>query len=209
MSGIAAIGGGQTNWPNLSAIQQNLFAAIDADGDGQISPNELTAFGQNLPGSLTSGISGAASTASGNTANAAATSANGGVGSSSLFSQIDSNGDGTISQDEWTAYGNKLSASNNASLLQAQEGSNGAGRAHHHHHHGGGGGGSSGASSSSQSTDPTAAFNQLDTNQDGSISAQEWAAQFGTSGAASAYSTTQSNGQSTDPLMQLVNKLIG
>jgi Ca2+-binding EF-hand superfamily protein len=179
-----------------------LFSTIDSNGNGQISPDELASFGQNLPGSLASVAGGAAGTS---TASTAATSANGGIGSASTFSQIDTNGDGTISQDEWTAYGNKLSASNNSSLLQAQEGADGAGRAHHHHHHHGG----SGASGDSQTTDPTAAFNQLDTNQDGSISAQEWAAQFSTSGAASAYSTTQSNGQSTDPLLQLINKLIG
>jgi hypothetical protein len=157
-------------------MQQNMFANIDTSGDGQISPDELLAFGQNLPGPQSSGTSGATNTAA-------------------LFSQIDTDGDGSISQDELAAFGNKLSASNNSTLLQAQEGTGNAGHAHHHHH----------AHGASQTTSLASLLGQPDPGQDSA----GVTAQAGPNSAAATYAANQSGGGSSlDPLLQLIGTLV-
>src|SRR5215469_8029694 len=64
-----------------SPQQQDLFSKIDANGDGQITPDEMSSFGQNLPGARGKGLS-----------------------DPKLFQKIDTNGDGVISKDEWAAH---------------------------------------------------------------------------------------------------------
>ena len=179
MSGMSAISGRLGSAAGLSAFQDKLFAKIDTNGDGQISPDELAAFRQNLPG------------------------ANGASGTSSqdLFNKIDTNGDGSISPAEFQAYGQQQ-AQTRAAMLQLQEQSGMQPHRHHHHHH------ASTGSGQAQPTDPTALFKQLDTNQDGSISASEWAAAFGNGTTGTSTTGTQTAGAAAaDPLQQLLNTL--
>jgi hypothetical protein len=179
MSGMSAISGSLGSTTGLSAFQDRLFAKVDTNSDGQISPGELAAFGQNLPG------------------------ANGASGNSTqdLFNKIDTNGDGSISLAEFQSYGQQQ-AQARAALLQVQEQSGSLKPHHHHHHH------ASSESGQTPPTDPTALFNQIDTNQDGSISASEWAAAFGkgNSTAVSAGAQTAST-SAADPLLQALNTL--
>jgi len=83
--------------------QQDLFSQIDANGDGQISPDEMSSFGKNLPGG-------------------------GHFQKQGLFRKIDANGDGSISKDEWAAHRAQRDKTR-AALLQVQEQSGGG---HHH-----------------------------------------------------------------------------
>lgn len=141
--------------------QQDLFSQIDVNRDGQITPDEMSSFGQNLPG------------ASGN-----------GFRNPNLFRKIDSNGDGTISKDEWAAHRQQRQQSR-AALLNVQEQ---AGAQGHHRHHG-----ASGARQASQGT----TFNALDTNKDGIVSPDEWAAACGNTGGVTVASDVQPAGAQT------------
>jgi Ca2+-binding EF-hand superfamily protein len=182
MSGMSAIGCGQQSSASIAAFQNKLFGKIDTNSDGQISPDELAAFGQNLP-------------------SASGTGQSGGGSNSTLFNQIDTNGDGSISKNELNAY-LQQQAQTRAALLKAQEDS-GVKPKHHHHHHG------SSGSGQTQSPDPTAMFNTLDTNQDGSVSASEWAAAFGTNGSVKVSASTQpANNSSVNTLSETLNKLV-
>ncbi len=182
MSGMSAIGSGQQCSASIAAFQNALFGKIDSGSNGQISPEELAAFGQNLPG-------------------ASGTSQSSSSSASNLFNQIDTNGDGSISRDELNAYAQQQ-AQNCAAMLQAQEDS-GVKPKHPHHHHG------SSGSGQTKSPDPTAMFNTLDTNQDGSVSASEWAAAFGTNGSATVSANSQTaDNNSIDTLLQTLNKLV-
>jgi len=97
-------------------------------------------------------------------------------GPGSLFSQLDADGDGTISQSEFeNALGKAGVATSSADSLFSRLDANGDGsvsqsemaKAHGgHRHHGGGKGG--GLSSLMNSTDVTGASTQTDTNADGS-----------------------------------------
>jgi Ca2+-binding EF-hand superfamily protein len=185
MSGMSAINSGQQTSASIAAFQNKLFGKIDTGSDGQISPDELAAFGQNLPG-------------------ADGTNQSSGSSNSNLFNQIDTNSDGSISKDELNAY-TQQQAQTRAAMLQAQEDSGVKPKRHHHHH------GSSGPSESAQtqSPDPTAIFNTLDTNQDGSVSVTEWAAAFGTNGSANVSASAQTaDNSSIDTLLQTLNKLV-
>lgn len=131
-----------------SPQQPDLFTQIDANGDGQISPDELSSFGQNLPGSGKNGFK-----------------------NQNLFQKIDTNGDGIISKDEWAAHRAARERTQNA-LLKLQEQS-GAASAHRHRFDG---------PSGARQGKPGATFSALDTNKDGIVSPDEWAAAYGASG---------------------------
>ncbi|MES1180198.1 MAG: EF-hand domain-containing protein [Hyphomicrobium sp.] len=160
MSTSTPITAGLLSSAYFSGQPQDLFSQLDVNGDGQISPDELSAFGQNLPGG----------------SDASARRKN-------LFQKIDTNGDGTVTKDEWTAYQAER-AKTRAALLQVQEQSGGV-QGHHHRHHGGSG---------IRNSNPSAVFNQLDTNKDGVISADEWAAAYGTTGGVTVSSDVQTAG---------------
>ena len=110
---------------NISADE--VFSKIDANGDGSISKDELSAFQSNMQAqfknsvmgsqtdstsllSLLEAISQTATTnsASGTTAGSASQSAGGST--DEVFSKIDANGDGSISKDELSAFQSKLDA---------------------------------------------------------------------------------------------------
>lgn len=132
-----------------SPQQPDLFTQIDANGDGQISPDELSTFGQNLPGA-----------------------GNHGFKNKNLFQKIDTNGDGIISKEEWAAHRAARERTQNA-LLKLQEQSGGA-NGHRHRSDG---------PSGPRQAHPGATFSALDTNKDGIVSAEEWAAAYGATGA--------------------------
>jgi hypothetical protein len=138
--------------------QQDLFSKIDVNGDGQITPDEMSSFGQNLPGASGKGLK-----------------------NPNLFQKIDTNGDGVISKDEWGAHRQQRQQSK-AALLNVQEQSGTQG---HRSHHGGGG---------VRQANQGSTFNVLDTNKDGVVSADEWAAAYGNTGGATISSDVQSTG---------------
>lgn len=173
MAGIAAANGNTNSilaaLISQSQQQEKLFATMDADGNGQISPGEFTAFGQNLPSIAESH----------------------GRPTQNRFSRIDSNSDGAISRAEWLRYTQQHTQTRSA-LLQIQEGtsaqpSHGAGR----------------------SPEATQVFNRLDTNRDGTVSSQEWAAAFGNSNAASVASAPPTLGSTVNSVTQAATEVIG
>jgi hypothetical protein len=111
-------------------------------------------------------------------------SANAAQGPSSLFSKIDANGDGQISQTEWdTALGNagvdqssanalftKLDTNGDGSISQSELGQARHGGGHHHMHASGGSSGSdsSGADALLSGTDASGTTTQTTANGDGS-----------------------------------------
>jgi Ca2+-binding EF-hand superfamily protein len=184
---VSGVGGGYNPYA-AQQFQQNLFNQIDTNGDGSVSQTELEQAVSEAGGStqaadalysvLDPGNSGGfseqqfAQVLSGPVlsdqvqAQMIGYQAQGWPGASqpggqlaqSLFSQIDSNGDGAITQSELeqavtAAGGTKAGADalyakldpNNAGSVSEQQFAQGLSQAappaHHHHHHGGGGGG--------------------------------------------------------------------
>jgi Ca2+-binding EF-hand superfamily protein len=148
--------GGRPQWPDPTAFANRVVAKGDSDGDGQLSQAEFTTLRQNVPGG-NNGSAGAASDAA------------------SLFQQIDTDGNGQASKSELSAFDQKLMDNLKSALLQLQE------------LHGGGssqgtdaGDGTqaaSGASGQAGGASPVdQLFASLDTNKDGSISADEFKA---------------------------------
>ena len=170
MSTPSIMGLGLASSAYIPGQQDQLFGRIDANSDGQISPDEMNAFRQNLPGDSAK--------------------------KQNLFNKIDTNGDGFISNQEWAAH---RAQKNNArsALLQVQEQS---GAAQHKRHHG---------PSGARSSNPAANFNALDTNKDGTVSAEEWAAAFGNTRGATISSDVQSTGvQSATGVIGTVNSAV-
>ncbi len=145
--------------------QQDLFSQIDANGDGQISPDELSAFGQNLPGASNTGFK-----------------------NRNLFQKIDTNGDGVISKEEWAAYRAARERTQNA-LLKLQEQASGVDSQQRHRHHG---------PSGARQANPGATFSALDTNKDGIVSAEEWAAAYGATSGVTVSSDVKPVGAAAD-----------
>jgi Ca2+-binding EF-hand superfamily protein len=172
------------------------MSGMSAIGCGQQSSASIAAFQNKLFGKIDTNSDGQISPAE-----LAAFGQGSGGSNSTLFNQIDTNGDGSISKNELNAY-LQQQAQTRAALLKAQEDS-GVKPKHHHHHHG------SSGSGQTQSPDPTAMFNTLDTNQDGSVSASEWAAAFGTNGSVKVSASTQpANNSSVNTLSETLNKLV-
>ena len=140
--------------PDLSQIEQDLFTKIDTNGDGTIDKSELSNFFNSLSAQ---GVSAAGGTASASSASAAS------VSTSSLFASLDTSGDGTISQQEFSANVGSLvdqlrsqltaniadsvastgySATAPSTATQQTDAANSSNQPHAHHHgHGHGHGG--------------------------------------------------------------------
>jgi Ca2+-binding EF-hand superfamily protein len=104
---------------NLSAAQ--VFGKIDTNGDGSVSKDEFTAFQTNMPiqfqnavmgsqadstSSLLALLQSAGQVTTGTGASTVSTaSQNGGTIAAQLFGKIDTNGDGSISKDEFAKLG--------------------------------------------------------------------------------------------------------
>lgn len=133
-----------------------------------------------------------------------------------LFSAMDSNGDGVVSQAEMETYiGEKGGTQAQADALfstlnQGANGQNGSAGIseqqlatdvaqaqhsghRHHHHHGGAEGGAGATGASSASDILSQIFSTLDQNQDGSVSADEFAAAFNSGNSASSNGAAASN----------------
>jgi Ca2+-binding EF-hand superfamily protein len=161
-----------------SVSEQQFVGALAGPPFSSEMQSQMLGFqAQGWPASLTDN-SGASSSNSTNST----TSDPGSALTESLFSQIDTNGDGSISQDELSAFLASQTNGQTAQLLNAadgiQDGSQDATSAsatqpqvhHHHHHHGGHGGGNALDALVNES------FDALDTNGDGTVSADELAA---------------------------------
>jgi Ca2+-binding EF-hand superfamily protein len=136
------------------------------------------------------------------------------------FAGLDTDGDGSLSQSELeTAIGNAggskdeadamysaLGGTSSAGISQAnfaqaaQAGAPQPGGMHgHHHHHKGGGAGSAGK------MDPSQLFSSLDTDQDGSVSEDEFATALASIGAGSSMSSDGAKSASTDDLFSAID----
>jgi Ca2+-binding EF-hand superfamily protein len=221
---ISSVGGSSL----LQQMQQALFAKADANGDGQLSSDEFSAIGQNLPppgkGGPARPMKGADS-AGGNFS--AAT-----MGSllsmqqdrtdrlTKLFNGADANGDGQVTAEELSANlasGASAGASTTdtaakaASLIKAGDtNSDGAlslaefqamapaGRGHRPEGGGGDGGGQAAAAAPTSKT-----YNPADTNKDGQVSMSELLTSLqSTQGSISGFSS-----QASDLLAKLLTSL--
>jgi Ca2+-binding EF-hand superfamily protein len=167
ISGISGVGNSnylqqmqQSQPAGLSAVQ--IFGKIDTNGDGSVSKDEFTAFQTNMPIQFQSAVMGSqvdstssllallqsagqATTETSNPVVSTATPGNGTI-AAQLFGKIDTNGDGSISKDEWAKLGTTM---------------------HRSRHHGAHKAGPQKGSTLDQ------LFNSLDTNKDGSVSKDE------------------------------------
>jgi len=176
----------------------SLFDSLDTQHTGALSENDFSTAFQQMASSMQAMmiyIQGS------NLANGGQQ-----TGLSDLFTKLDTDGDGKVSRDEFVAGrpqdmsaddagkafdslakaagtdgSTGLTQDQFAQAIQTQQHQGAGGGHHHHHHHGGGGGGMDAlaaltGSDSSDSSDASQVFSALDTNQDGTISAEEWAA---------------------------------
>ena len=158
MSSINSISGGGfsmmmsgTKRPDPSKMVDDLFSKLDTTGKGYLTKSDLQSASTQLPGSDSSN-----STAASSSANV-----------DELFKKLDANGDGKITKDELTsglkqladafgkagappAGGTPPSGSDNAKSTSSTSGT-----------------------SSTQSSSTTKTYDPADTNQDGTVSAQE------------------------------------
>lgn len=121
-----------------------------------------------------------------------------GLKSQNLFQKIDTNGDGIISKEEWAAHRAARERTQNA-LLKLQEQSGGA-SGHRHRLEG---------PSGARQGKPGATFSALDTNKDGIVSAEEWAAANGTaSGITTASDVKPANAANDTSITGTVNSAL-
>lgn len=138
----------KTSKPSFEDMAQQMLSSMDTDGNGTVDSAEFSAVAQALASNSNSSSSSSSSSSTSVT---------------DIFTKLDSNGDGGLSTDEFMA------ALKNSKPQKAQ---------------GEDGGMPPPPSDSSSSTDSTDSqsidkiFSALDTNQDGSISADELAALF-------------------------------
>ncbi|MDC7676086.1 EF-hand domain-containing protein [Asticcacaulis machinosus] len=135
---------------SLSQMHSKLFSSIDADGDGKMTLEELES---------SQATSKSGKTQSGATASSSATSS-----AADRFSVMDTDGDGSVTEEEGLAFfTSSMSSATMGSMLQAQEEGQGAGSRPSGPPPAGGGGGGQAPQT----------FDELDTNQDGTVSLDE------------------------------------
>lgn len=183
MSSINGLGG-TSSWAQLSSqraerppggadpakFKEALFGQLDADASGGVDSAELNSLLTEM--SQRSGTAGkAASSAASGTASSTASSTD----SAAIFSQMDGDGDGSLTADELDSGLKALLGSPSDTVAFAQSrGMAGAGGPH-----GAGGpppGPPPGEASEESSEASSAAIDPLDTNADGTVSAAEQAA---------------------------------
>jgi Ca2+-binding EF-hand superfamily protein len=96
MSAMMGVGGGRM--PDFSAVKEKMFQKADANGDKAVSFEEFQSAGKNMP----IGKMGDASKAK------------------EAFGKIDSDGNGSLSQDEMSAFGDKMSSQMQGMMLGMQ-----------------------------------------------------------------------------------------
>jgi Ca2+-binding EF-hand superfamily protein len=134
---ISGLMGGMGGMPNMSAMRDKMFQKADANGDSGISLEEFQSAGKKMP------IGHGGDSAK----------------SAEAFGKIDKDGNGSLSKDEMSAFGDKMSSQMQSMMLKMQEMMSGGGA-------GGmlGGGG----------PNPEALFGKADTDQNGGISRSEF-----------------------------------
>ncbi|QNM95287.1 EF-hand domain-containing protein [Chitinimonas koreensis] len=173
--------GGQR--PDPAAMRQKLFEKIDSDGDGGLSETELTAFTEQAD-------------------KAKRSQGSQGVQAPS-FSDMDSDGDSALSQDEFSSGMQKLEAQLqsqfNAMRQSGGMGGGGMGGPPPGPPPGGGAGGPQAAGGASGQDRITELFKSLDSDEDGSVSEDEFGvlAQALNGGKGSESSTSSSSGTSS------------
>lgn len=100
---ISGFGGGQM--PNMSQMRERMFQKADANGDKGISLEEFQNAGKNLPGGMN------------RTSDQAA----------EAFGKIDTNRDGSLDQNEMTAFGDRMSDEMRSAMVAMQAMMGGAG----------------------------------------------------------------------------------
>jgi Ca2+-binding EF-hand superfamily protein len=157
---------------SASSIASQIMSVADTNGDGSLSLSEV----ENALGMSTA--SGTDSTSGANSASGT-DSSSGADALAQAFAQIDTNGDGEISQQELT---NALAAQNGSQGAQGAQGVHGAHHGGHHHH---GASGASGADSTSSTDLASQLLGAADSNQDGSLSLTEVESALGVSAGSS------------------------
>jgi Ca2+-binding EF-hand superfamily protein len=96
MSSMMGVGGGRM--PDFSAMKEKMFTKADANGDNGISLEEFQKAGKNMPG----GKSGSADK------------------TKEAFGKIDTDSNGSISKDEMSSFGDKMSSQMQDMMLSLQ-----------------------------------------------------------------------------------------
>jgi Ca2+-binding EF-hand superfamily protein len=158
MSSINSLSGGGfsmmmsgTKRPDPSKMVDDLFSKLDTTGKGYLTKSDLQSASTQLPGSDSSNSTGS----TGSSANV-----------DELFKKLDANGDGKITKDELTS-GLKQLADAFGAGAPAAGGTppSGSGNANSTS--------STNGTSSTQSSSTSKTYDPADTNQDGTVSAQE------------------------------------
>jgi Ca2+-binding EF-hand superfamily protein len=134
---ISGLMGGMGGMPNLSAMRDKMFQKADANGDSGISLAEFQSAGKKLP--IGSGGDNAKS--------------------AEAFGKIDTDGNGSLSKDEMSAFGDKMSSQMQSMMLKMQEMMSGGG---------------AGGPFSQRGPDPDALFGKADADGNGGISRNEF-----------------------------------
>ena len=168
MSSINSISGGGfsmtmsgTKRPDPSKMADDLFSKLDTTGKGYLTKSDLQSAATQLPGSDSSNSSGSTSS-----------SAN----VDELFKKLDANGDGNITKDELTSGLKQLADAFGGQNVTSGGGKAGASAAGGTPPSGSGNAkstSSTNGTSSTQSSSTSKTYDPADTNQDGTVSAQE------------------------------------
>lgn len=138
---ISGLMGGMGGMPNMSAMRDKMFQKADANGDNGISLEEFQSAGKKMP--IGKGGDGAKA--------------------AEAFGKIDTDGNGSLSKDEMSAFGDKMSSQMQSMMMKMQEMMSGGGM-----------GGMMGGMMGGGGPDPSAMFGKADSDQDGGISRAEF-----------------------------------
>jgi Ca2+-binding EF-hand superfamily protein len=150
----------------IGGRQPPSFSTADADGSGGISLEEFKSAGPKPPGGNSGRIGGAG-------------------GADQLFGKMDSDGDGSVTETEFSDFQGKFSSDMQSAMLAMQEAMGGMPPIGMMRGGGGGGGGSAGSGG-----DLTALFDAIDTDGSGGVSRSEFST-------ASASQETDESGSAT------------
>ena len=179
-----------TKRPDPSKMVDDLFSKLDTTGKGYLTKSDLQSAATQSSGSDSSNSSGSTSSS---------------TNVDELFKKLDTNGDGKITKEELTSGMKQL-----ADALGPQNGTSGGGKAAGGTAPSGSGNANSTSStngtSSTQSSSTSKTYDPADTNQDGTVSAQEriayalkqLASQLNESASSTSSNSTSSTSTSSD-----------